>query len=156
MEAPTPVITVLIVTDTPSDGAERLTSLLEKLGRGIRPEGNAFQLPAAVRDVHIVAEGDTWAILRWKPPVDGGAPGYYRVQRRREGMAWQDVVTTVETEQLLSNQPRRVELSYRVVAVNKAGSGAPSAAVTLTFRPQRGRRAPRVNKIYVDLTGRQL
>ena len=33
----------------------------------------------------------------------------------------------------MSNQPRGVELSYRIVAVNKAGVGQPSATVTVVL-----------------------
>lgn len=33
----------------------------------------------------------------------------------------------------MSNQPRGVELQYRVLAVNKAGTGQPSTTVTLVL-----------------------
>ncbi|MBI3983648.1 MAG: fibronectin type III domain-containing protein [Gemmatimonadetes bacterium] len=77
--------------------------------------------------------GDTWVILRWNPPVDGGAVGFYRIQRKREGSPWEDAGTSTETAQLMSNQPRGVELLYRVIAVNKAGVGQPSATVTVVL-----------------------
>ncbi len=80
-----------------------------------------------------VAEGDTWAILRWKPPVDGGAPGVYKVQRKREGTRWKDIGISTDTEELVSNQPRREDLHHRVFAVNKAGIGQPSATVTVVL-----------------------
>ena len=106
---------------------------LSKLGWGPRRNGSALRAPGEVRDIGVVAEGDTWAILRWKPPVDGGVPAYYRIQRKREGNPWEDASTSTETEQLMSNQPRGVELFYRVIAVNKAGEGQPSATVTVVL-----------------------
>lgn len=106
---------------------------LSRLGWGPRRSSSALQTPGEVRDITIVAEGDTWAILRWKPPVDGGAPAFYRIQRKREGAPWEDAGTATGAEQLMSNQPRGVELQYRVLAVNKAGTGQPSATVTLVL-----------------------
>jgi len=106
---------------------------LSRLGWGPRRSSGTLKAPGEVRDITIVAEGDTWAILRWKAPVNGGAPAFYRIQRKQEGAPWEDAGTATNTEQLLSNQPRGVELSYRVFAVNKAGSGQPSATVTLVL-----------------------
>jgi hypothetical protein len=40
---------------------------------------------------------------------------------------------TSDTKQLLSSQPRGVEFDYRVIAVNKAGAGQPSATVTVVL-----------------------
>ena len=103
---------------------------LNALGWRARRDGSPLQPPGETRDIGIVSEGDTWVIVRWKPPVDGGAPGFYRIQRRHKGSSWDDAGTSTATETLMSNQPRREELHYRVVAVNKAGAGHPSATVT--------------------------
>jgi hypothetical protein len=46
---------------------------------------------------------------------------------------WEDVGTSVDTRELLSNQPRGVEFNYRVLVVNKAGTGQPSATVTVVL-----------------------
>ncbi|NIM50390.1 MAG: hypothetical protein GTO22_14265 [Gemmatimonadales bacterium] len=87
-----------------------------------------------MRDIAIKAEGETWVVLDWKPPVDGGAVAAHRIQRRkRDGGYWRDVATSVHTEDLVSNQPRGIEFDYRVIAVNKAGAGQPSAAVTVVL-----------------------
>jgi hypothetical protein len=111
------------------DAPQKLSALGWRLPRG----GTPLQRPGETRDLTIVSEGDTWAVLRWKPPADGGAPAFYRIQRRQEGAPWNDAGTATNAEQLMSNQPRRVELHYRVIAVNKAGAGPPSATVTLVL-----------------------
>jgi hypothetical protein len=106
---------------------------LNALGWRLARDGNPLEPPGETRDITIVSEGDTWVILRWNAPVDGGTPAFYRIQRKREGNPWEDAGTSTETEQLMSNQPRGVELHYRVIAVNKAGPGTPSATVTLVL-----------------------
>jgi hypothetical protein len=106
---------------------------LSKLGWGLRRDGMPLQPPGEVRDMAIKAEGDTWVILQWNKPVDGGAPGVYKIQRRQDGTPWEDIGISIDSEELCSNQPRGVELYYRVFAVNKAGSGQPSATVTVVL-----------------------
>jgi hypothetical protein len=106
---------------------------LNRLGWGPRREGTPLQPPGEVRDITVAAEGDTWAILRWKAPVDGGAPGVYTVQRKLEGKPWEDIGIATTTEQLVSDQPRGDELYFRVFAVNKAGTGQPSATVSVVL-----------------------
>ena len=106
---------------------------LKRLGWSPRREGTPLQPPGEVRDIGIGGEGDTWVILRWKPPVDGGVPGVYKIQRKQEGSPWEDLGISTDTEELCSNQPRGVELYYRVFAVNKAGTGQPSATVTVVL-----------------------
>jgi hypothetical protein len=72
-------------------------------------------------------------ILGWKPPVDGGVVGIYQIQRKRDTGAWEDTAIATGTQQLMSNQPRGVELSYRVFAVNRSGTGQPSGTVTVVL-----------------------
>lgn len=106
---------------------------LNRLGWSPRRPATPLQPPGEVRDIGIAGEGDTWLILTWKPPVDGGVPGVYQIQRKREGSPWEDIGISTDTEELCSNQPRGVELYYRVFAVNKAGTGQPSATVTVVL-----------------------
>ena len=107
---------------------------LSQLGWAGRRRGSALEVPGEVRDIGIKVEGDTWVVFDWKPPVDGGAVAAYKIQRRkRDGGSWKDVGTSVETAHLLSGQPRGIEFEYRLLAVNKAGAGQPSATVTVVL-----------------------
>lgn len=66
--------------------------------------------------------------------MDGGVVGAYKIQRRNaDGGIWKEIGSSVATEQMLSNQPRGIEMEYRVVAVNKAGAGQPSATVAVVL-----------------------
>lgn len=107
---------------------------LSQLGWGPRRNGSTLEAPGEVRDIRIAAEGDTWITLRWNPPVNGGAVGAYKIQRKRKDAGvWEDVGGSVDTAETLSNQPRGIELDYRVFAYNKAGAGQPSATVTVVL-----------------------
>jgi len=108
---------------------------LGQLGWGVPNRGSALEAPGEVRDIAIRAEGDTWVVLDWKAPADGGAIAAYKIQlRNADGSgSWELADTSVETEHMLSNQPRGVGLEYRVIAVNRAGRGKPSATVTVVL-----------------------
>ena len=103
---------------------------LTNLGWNRRRAGSALEAPGEVRDIILGSQGDTWLSLRWNAPIDGGAAAFYKIQRKREGTPWEDVGTATVTEHMVISQPRGVELTYQVVAVNKAGQGNPSGVVT--------------------------
>ena len=98
---------------------------------GWRPRRPRTQLkpPGEVRNIAIRTEGDTWLLLTWEPPVDGGEVAVYRIQRRQPRDEWEDVATSIDRLELLRDQPRGVELDFRVLAMNRAGTGGPSATV---------------------------
>ncbi len=107
---------------------------LSQLGWSERSRSSRLEAPGEVRDIGVRAEGDSWLVLDWKGPVDGGSVAMYRIQRRKAGgRTWELVDTAVETEHLLRDQPRGVDLEYRVIAVNKAGSGKPSGMVAVVL-----------------------
>jgi hypothetical protein len=87
-----------------------------------------------VRSLEVAVEGDGWVMLDWKAPVSGGSVAAYRVKSRtQDKRSWSDVGMSVETEVLLSNQKRGVELLYHVVAVNKTGEGKPTNTVSVVL-----------------------
>ncbi len=104
---------------------------LTELGWGPRRARRPLEHPGEVRNLRITREGKTWIALAWTAPVDGGAPAAYAIERRkaRDG-SWEAVASLMGTKHRLVDQPRGVELSYRVAAMNRAGTGAPSATVT--------------------------
>jgi hypothetical protein len=90
--------------------------------------------PGQVRQLEAPKQGDGWVFLDWKAPADGGKVIAYKIQRRQrpEG-AWQDVATAIETESTLVDQPKGIELEYRVIAINKSGDGSPSNTVMVVL-----------------------
>jgi len=89
--------------------------------------------PGAVRDLAVDAALSGSVALAWRPPAQGGPASEYRVQRRMPGGAWEDVATAADNDCLLVDQPERIEFDLRVVAVNQAGAGPPSAEVTVVL-----------------------
>lgn len=100
------------------------------LGWGARRARTPLRTPGEVRDIRIVAEGETYVMLSWNAPVDGGRVAAYTIQRKRSGTPWEDVAVCIDTQHTVSDQPRGVELEYRVYGSNKAGVGHPSGTVT--------------------------
>jgi len=111
--------------------ARKAPEKLTELGWGRRRSRRPLQHPGEVRNLRITKESRTWIALAWEAPDDGGAVIAYAIERRKaEGGSWEATVTIVDTKHRLVDQPRGVELSYRVAAMNKAGTGPPSATVT--------------------------
>jgi hypothetical protein len=93
----------------------------------------ALAPPGEVRQLEAPKQGEGvggWVFLDWKQPAEGGRVSGYKVQRReRPEGAWQEVSTAIETESTLVDQPKKTELEYRVIAINKSGEGSPSNTV---------------------------
>jgi hypothetical protein len=106
---------------------------LNQLGWGRRRDGTPLTAPGEVRNIKLVGEGDSWLVLRWQSPEDGGKPAFYKIHRESDGDQWDEIGTSTNTEQLVSNQPRGVSLNFRVTAVNNAGEGPPSATITVVL-----------------------
>ena len=90
--------------------------------------------PGQVRQLEVPKQGDGWVFLDWKTSVEGGRVSAYKIQRReRPEGAWQDVATAILSEITLVEQPKAVELEYRVIAINKSGEGPPSNTVMVVL-----------------------
>lgn len=90
--------------------------------------------PGEIRNLEIVLQGAGTVFIDWKSPARVaavGLPDYYLIERRvinpqtmavtEDWGVWKETAT--ETEKTLIDQPRGVEITYRVAAVNNNGSG---------------------------------
>jgi hypothetical protein len=109
--------------------ARRRPRLLQALGWGPRHKRRAMRAPGEVRDLRIVEQLEHAVDLRWKKPMDGGRVVVYRVERQIAGGEWLPAASIPITGVRLEAEQRGVDLAYRVIAVNKAGEGSPSAIV---------------------------
>ena len=108
-------------------------AILELVSWGNRAAPTSLQTPGQSRVLEIIGQGDGWVRLDWKEPVDGGEVASYKIQRSEDGANFSDVGTAIESIAALFEQPTAKKLFYRVVAINRAGEGAPSNTVTLTL-----------------------
>ncbi len=107
---------------------------LNLLGWGPRSSSKRLEPPDRPRDLEVARSGKGWVFLDWKAPLLGGDVAAYKVQvaRPEEGV-WKDVGMSVETEILVSDQERGVDLQFHVIAVNRAGEGGPSNIVRVVL-----------------------
>ena len=104
---------------------------LQALGWDVRKKPSAPQVPGPARALEVKREGPGWVFLDWKRPSEGGTVAGYHVQvARAEGGEWQDVVMCFDTNAVVTDQERGVELIYRVVTFNRLGKGLASNTVT--------------------------
>lgn len=107
---------------------------LGQIGWGAKASATALQMPEQPRNLEAVQQGDSWVFLDWKEPVGGGDVAFYRIERReRPDGEWEEAGSAIPSEYTLINQPKGVELEYRVVAVNKAGESTPSNSVMVVL-----------------------
>lgn len=107
---------------------------LKLIGWSGRKSRRPLTPPGQPRSLEVPRQGTDWIYLDWKAPTEGGRPKVYKIQRRkRDKGIWQDVATAILTEVTLVEQPRGIELEYRVIAVNKAGDGEPSNTVMVVL-----------------------
>lgn len=106
-------------------------ALLKNLGWSGRKAKHRLQPPGQVGSLAATKQFEGFLTLIWQKPIDGGKPAVFKIQRRKveaDG-TWSDIAAALETEISLQDQPRGVELEYRVLAINKAGEGPPSNTV---------------------------
>ena len=105
---------------------------LKLIGWAGKKAKTPIAVPGQTRLLEAPKQGKGWLFLDWKAPADGGKPKAYKVQRR-SGKSWADVATAIITEATLVDQPERIQLEYRVIAVNKAGEGPESNTVNVVL-----------------------
>jgi hypothetical protein len=104
---------------------------LRKLGWGARRPPTSLEPPGQARTLEAKRQGPGWVYLDWKEPSEGGAVAAYRVESRTKmGGEWQLVSMTIESQVVLADQERGVDLDFQVVGVNRAGKGEPSNIIS--------------------------
>lgn len=115
------------------DTAANPTKLTE-IGWGPKAQPKDKAAPASPSNLMSYYEGPGSLTLEWVKPIhDANRPvANYIIQRRQqvstggEFSDWLLIDMGYATELLLSNQPRGVQLEYRVIASNAAGESMPS------------------------------
>ena len=114
--------------DTKADPAA-----LNLIGWGPKKPAQPSDPPGQPRLLEAVVQGQTSILLDWKPPMrgTGGTVRTYLVERREQTPGgvigdWHQAAIALETEAHLTDQPRGLQLEYRVLAVNVGGNSVPS------------------------------
>jgi hypothetical protein len=116
------------------DAANFDSAKLKSLGWNGRRTRSELEPPGQAGVLEAKREGPGWVYLEWKKPVDGGTVAAYHIQLLREGeKQWREVTTCFETMTVLTDQEQGVELKYRVVSANKAGTGVESNVITVVL-----------------------
>ena len=119
-----------------ADDAEKLGLI----GWGPKAPAQPSNPPGQPRNLDPVVQGPSTLFLDWKAPAPGpgGRVRTYLVERREQvsGGAfneWHQVGIALDSELTLTEQPRNVQMEYRIIAVNNGGNSLPSntAAVVL-------------------------
>ena len=114
---------------------------LDLIGWGKKAPPQPTDPPGAPRSLETVVQGAGILVLDWKTPArgTGGTVRSYLVERREQpegGGAfneWHQAGTVFETEIELRDQPRKIQMEYRVIGMNTGGNGEPSATVPVVL-----------------------
>jgi len=115
--------------DTASDPEK-----LEYIGWGSRVTPTHALPPGQPRNLDPVIQGPGTLFLDWKsaPRGSGGSARSYIIERREEPSGggefseWTQIGVAIESEATLTNQPRGVQMEYRVKGINKGGESPAS------------------------------
>lgn len=106
---------------------------LGMIGWGPKALAQPSNAPGQPRNLDPVVQGPGTLFLDWKQPAPGpgGRVRTYMIERREQvsGGAfneWHQIAIALEHNLTLTEQPRNVQLEYRVIAVNNGGNSVPS------------------------------
>ena len=112
---------------------------LNYIGWGPRAAAQSIEAPGQPMALKSVDEGAGTLLIEWKRPArsSGGPVRTYIIERREltqdDGGQWRQTAISLETKALLKDQPRGVQLEYRVKAVNKGGQSPPSNTIAVVL-----------------------
>ncbi len=92
----------------------------------LEPPGGCFELEAAV-------DSDKKTVtMTWKNSKEGGRPSVYKIMRFTEAdSGWHLIDISHYRKVVLTGQPEKTKLRFRIVASNRAGDGKPSNTVSV-------------------------
>ncbi len=106
---------------------------LEYIGWGPKAPPSPADPPGQPRNLDAAIQGTNTVLLDFKAPArgSGGNVRTYVIERRQQPQGgefseWQQAGIALESETTLMNQPRGVQLEYRVKAINTGGESTPS------------------------------
>ena len=114
---------------------------LELIGWGPKSPPQPVNPPGQPLSFTSVLQGEGTVLFKWKSPLNGanGPVRSYLIERRDEPAGggefgpWTQAGISMEPELTLNNQPRGVQMEFRVIAVNIAGNGEPSNTVAVVL-----------------------
>jgi len=114
---------------------------LEYIGWGPKAPPSPADPPGQPRNLEAAVQGAGTVLLDWKAPArgSGGNVRTYVIERRQQPEGggefgdWQQAGIALESETTLMNQPRGVQLEYRVKAINTGGISPPSNTVAIVL-----------------------
>ena len=111
---------------------------LEYIGWGPKASPSPADPPGQPRNLEALTQGAGAVMLDWKAPArgSGGSVRTYVIERREQTEGgefgeWRQTGIALETQATLMNQPRGLQLEYRVKAINTTGESPPSNTVAL-------------------------
>jgi len=114
---------------------------LEYIGWGPKAPPSPADPPGQPRNLDAAIQGTNTVLLDFKAPArgSGGNVRTYVIERRQQPEGggefgkWQQTGIALESEATLMNQPRGVQLEYRVKAINTGGESPPSNTVAVVL-----------------------
>lgn len=114
---------------------------LEYIGWGPRIAPSPTPPPGQPRDLDPIVQGPGTLLLKWRsaPGSIGGTARTYLIERREEPAGggefgdWAQASMAIDTEAILTSQPRGPQMEYRIKGVNVGGESVPSNTVAVVL-----------------------
>ncbi len=113
---------------------------LQYIGWGPKAPPTPADPPGQPCNLDAVIQGAGTVLLDWKAPArgSGGQVRTYIIERREQPEGdefgnWRQVSIAIESESTIMNQPRGVQLEYRIKAINIGGESPPSNTVAVVL-----------------------
>ena len=113
---------------------------LNYIGWGPRAAAQSIEAPGQPLSLKSIDEGAGTLLIKWRRPArgSGGRVRTYIIERREPTTderfdEWRQAGISLETKASLKDQPRGVQLEYRVKAINKGGQSHPTNTIAVVL-----------------------